>query len=330
MKQLIVSVLVAVCCVVVFSSEGYALSLNYYGIEDTINEDLTVTNQITLKFGSPINHLNYNLGFKVYDLEYEADFEFVDCKVTDRDGKSEISCDFIGMTEEKNTLILKFKAKNLIKRVGDNYRFTVNYGISLPIKRVFVLIRLPKNGILAGNVANESYFPSTGNTLTDGKHIMVYWEEEELASGDSLQFSVLYSIPIIAGPLYNLFIAALTFIVVIVMIAIAVYIKGGAPEGKKDIVKKAVTSVLNNDEKTIINILNRHDGKANQKHLVRESDFSKAKVSRIVKNLKERGIVDIEPISGRENRIILKIDKLERTEFEEEKDDISTSDANST
>ena len=44
---------------------------------------------------------------------------------------------------------------------------------------------------------------------------------------------------------------------------------------------------------------------------MRETDFSKAKVSRLVKNLKERGVVDIEPVSGRENRIILKIKGVE-------------------
>jgi len=65
--------------------------------------------------------------------------------------------------------------------------------------------------------------------------------------------------------------------------------------------------LLNKDEKRMVDIIARQGGDARQRVLVKESDFSKAKVSRLVKNLKERGVVDTEPISGRENKVILKI-----------------------
>ncbi len=45
--------------------------------------------------------------------------------------------------------------------------------------------------------------------------------------------------------------------------------------------------------------------------LVWNREKARAKVSRLVKNLKERGVVDIEPISGRENKVILKIKGVE-------------------
>ncbi len=292
------------------SSHAAALGLQYYGIDDTINNDLSVTNNVTFKFDSPITHLDYNLDFEAYDLTYDADFDFADCSIKTVSGKSRISCDFIGMTKEKNTLRLSFKTKNMIRRVDDGYRFTVNYGISLPIKRSFVLIRIPQNAVLATEVANQSYYPSTGKIITDGKHIIVYWEDFNLTSGDKLQFSILYKMPLVGGPLYNFLIASMTFIVIIVMIAIAVYIRKGASDS--DSVQEVVKSVLNKDEKKIVDILTDHEGRANQKYLVRESGFSKAKVSRIVKNLKSRGIVEIEPVSGRENRVILRIEKHSR------------------
>ena len=47
-----------------------------------------------------------------------------------------------------------------------------------------------------------------------------------------------------------------------------------------------------------------------QKVLVRETDFSKAKVSRLVKSLSERGVLEVEPM-GRTNKIKLKIEKEE-------------------
>ena len=305
MKGVIVSVVLLIS-LMALSGQGQALGLKYYGIEDTINEDLIVSNMITLKFDSPINHLDYNLAFMIEDFDYEADFELADCALIESGSQSTISCDFIGMTDQKNTLILRFNTRNVIRKVGDNFRFTVNYGISLPIERSFTIIRLPQNGILAGTLANESYSPSTGGILTDGKRIMVYWEGENLTSGDNLQFSVLYSTPAF-GSLNNFVIAAVTFVVIVVMVGIAVYIRrGGGSEGA---VQDAVKSVLNRDEMKLVDILQKHDGKAGQKVIVRESDFSKAKVSRIVKGLKSRGVVDTEPISGRENRVILRLDK---------------------
>ena len=96
----------------------------------------------------------------------------------------------------------------------------------------------------------------------------------------------------------------LTAVVIVVMVGIAVYMRRPKDAKPADVIE----SVLNKDENAIVSILKRHDGKAGQKVIVRESDFSKAKVSRLVSNLKERGVVDTEPISGRENKVILKIE----------------------
>ncbi len=300
--KLLLSAFVFIVCFLYLTGDACAAGLEYYGIEDTINEDMSIRNVITLKFDKPISHLDYQLNFRIHDLRFEANFDYADCRVTSTDEKSKISCDFIGMTPEKNTLVLHFVSKSGIQKADGGYRFTANYGISLPIKRVFAQIELPKNSILGREVANESYAPADGKILTDGRHIMVYWERFNLSTGNELQFSVLYTTPLLGG-VYSLVVAFLALVAVVVMVGAAVYIRGHRTVKSSEVVE----SVLNKDEKVILNILNRHGGKTGQKVLVRESDFSKAKVSRLVRNLKERGVVDIEPISGRENRIILKI-----------------------
>lgn len=272
-----------------------ALSLEYYGIDDEIREDSTVKNTITLRFSEPISHLDYQLGFEVYNLTVDSDFQ-PECEVRRSNGKSTISCDFIGMTSEKNNLKLSFLAKEAVTKVGGNYRFNVNYGLSLPVNRSFVIIKLPPKGILPGEPANQSYHPSTGKIITDGKKIMVYWEKENLSPNDSLQFSVLYSLPSL---LSNSLILVITGAIIVSMVAIAVFLRRTGE-------KETVTSVLNDDEKTIVNVLQDRKGSSPQKVLVREADFSKAKVSRLVRNLEERGVVEIQPLSGRENKIILK------------------------
>ncbi len=63
--------------------------------------------------------------------------------------------------------------------------------------------------------------------------------------------------------------------------------------------------MLNADEKRVMSILAARGGKVLQKHVVRESGFSKAKVSRLLKAMGWRGIVKLEPVSGRENWVLL-------------------------
>jgi uncharacterized membrane protein len=279
-----------------------ALGLEYYGVETSIMEDLSVNNVVVLEFDTPVNHLDYSLDFKIQNLKYEADFDFADCSLKDNDGGSTISCDFIGMTSEKNQLTLDFDTQDVIKKVGEDYRFTVNYGVPLPIQSSFILIRLPQNHILASE-GNQSFFPTNGSIISDGRHIMVFWEDENLTTGENLQFSILFTRPaVVTEGLADLIIYLGAIILIVIILVSFIYIRRS--RGSKVAVVK---SVLNKDEKKIIDILNERQGRAGQKLLVRETDFSKAKVSRIVKALRERGVVDTEPISGRENRVILRL-----------------------
>lgn len=305
MKQFkLLPLLVFAVCFTGLFGLAKGVELEYYGVEDSINEDLSVYNLITLKFDSPISHLDYLLQFKIHNLTASGrGFGPVDCNVTYGGETSNISCDIIGMTREKNLLELSFDVKNAVKKKGDRYEFTANYGVSLPVKRMVTTVKLPEKSILAEEVINQSYFPKDGETLTDGRRIMVYWEKENLMPGDDLQFLVLYTMPDAREPVYNYIIVFLTSIVIIIMIGMTVYLRRGTKIKSMDV----VTSVLNDDERSIVNILNRHEGKCFQKILVRESGFSKAKVSRLVKNLKGRGVIDVEPVSGRENSILLRM-----------------------
>jgi uncharacterized membrane protein len=302
---ILLAVFVLLACVAGSASLAAATSLEYYGIEDIIDDDMNIRSTITLKFASPISHLEYQLGMKVRNLSASSNFDSADCSIEDVGEKSVVVCDFVGMTKERNLLKLSFVTREGIRSVGDGYKFTVNYGVSLPIERLFVIIKLPENGILAETPVNASFFPHDGRTLSDGKRIGVYWESNNLTTGDDLQYSVTYSMPTIVSVSL---IVALTAVVIIAMAGIGFYVrKGSASQPAASVVVTPAVSVLNQDEKRVVDILKMSEGKAGQKHIVREGDFSKAKVSRLVKSLKERGVVDVEPISGRENRIILKL-----------------------
>lgn len=286
MKQFIL----ATVCAVFFLAPLTQATLEYYGIEDTITDDLSVKNVITLKFNETIPHLDYQFNFNIYDLVASSTFDRAECSIKEQ---NIISCDFFNMTPEKNQLTLSFFTKEGVKQVDGKYVFSANYGF-LPTKKLFALIRLPQYSILSEEVANTSYFPAEGKIISDGKTIAVFWEKENIGE-EHIQFSISYIFP----QLSQILIISVAAIVIVAMVGLIMYSRR-----KQQAPVEVITSVLNQDEKIIVDILKR-EGKALQKALVRESNFSKAKVSRLVKDMKDRGIVKIEPVSGRENRVIL-------------------------
>ena len=127
-----------------------------------------------------------------------------------------------------------------------------------------------------------------------------------LTVGETMQFSVLYTMPLTGGPLFNVIIVSLTMIIILVMIGITFYIKKSTTKTVKE-TAEIVSSVLNEDEKKVVDIVKNNKGEIIQRNIVRETDFSKAKVSRIVNNLKERNVLEIIPM-GRKNKVKIKID----------------------
>lgn len=302
---LIVSVL---CFTINVSAEG--VKIKYYGIEMSIREDLSIDNTITFKFKTPISHLDYQPDFRMHDLNVSTNFGPIDCRTFESGESTRISCDLMGIITEDNYIRFDFRTKEGVKRVGNKHEFMVSYGISHETERVFASIKLPERAVLAAE-GNESYFPRDAKVITDGRRIITIWERLNLTQGANLDFSVLYEMPGTRGEIDNLLISVLTVIIVAAMLGIAVYVRRGYKRPAGTV--KVVAPLLRDDERAIISILTKHGGKAMQRVLVRESDFSKAKVSRLVKSLKERKVLDVEPL-GRTNRITLKIKGEGQTE----------------
>jgi len=67
-----------------------------------------------------------------------------------------------------------------------------------------------------------------------------------------------------------------------------------------------ILSVLNEAERIVIDIVRKQGkDKVDQRKIVAQSGFSKAKVSRIIQSLESRGVVSVEKM-GRKNRITLR------------------------
>jgi uncharacterized membrane protein len=77
---------------------------------------------------------------------------------------------------------------------------------------------------------------------------------------------------------------------------------GPSGNGKEN--TSMVLRTLKPDERTIVHVLNAHDGTYLQKYIVRESGLSRLKTHRVVAALSERGIVIVEKYENT-NRVTL-------------------------
>jgi uncharacterized membrane protein len=278
-----------------------ALNLDYYGIETRIKSEGTVLNVVTLSSNSSVSGLDYKLKYRIFDVRVESEHAPVECetKVTDT---SLISCSFTEYENYESTLIrIRFETADIVKVVDENFDFAHFVPVENEVERFFSIVYLPETAILVADVPNESFSPGNGKPLSDGKHIMIYWDRENLKKGEDLYFSVAYKMP--AGSPYDIVIMAVIAVLIIVSLG-AVYMRTTHRHRSVNV----IMPLLKGDEKIVVEILSRHQGSVNQRVIVRESDFSKAKVSRLVAGLKERGIVDVE-IMGRTNKVTLKVSR---------------------
>ena len=66
-----------------------------------------------------------------------------------------------------------------------------------------------------------------------------------------------------------------------------------------------IIPILTDNERKIVEILLREKKEVNQRSIVRETDYSKSKVSRILRNLESRGLVE-RSRKGRTNMVKFK------------------------
>lgn len=276
-----------------------ALNLDYYGIESRIHNDGSVSNVITLTLNSSVPDLDYKLRYRIFNAQVESEHAPAECetRVTDT---SLVSCTFTDFENyDRIKLKIQFNTKDTVKKVDENYEFAQFIPIESEVSRFFNIVYLPETSTLLTDIPNESFSPGNGKTLSDGQHIMIYWDREDLKKGEDLYFSVTYKVPV--GGVYDIGIMAVIALLIIFSLGI-VYMK----TTRKHESMKVIMPLLKGDEKVVVDILNKHNGSVNQRVIVRESDFSKAKVSRLVADLKERGIVDVE-VLGRTNKVSLKL-----------------------
>ena len=261
----------------------------------SVNEDGLSNFKMDFKFSDNIKKIDIPLNGKITDLKTENGI----CEIEEQLDQV-ISCKpespFVVGTIKIST---EFNVEGLVQKSGNISRFSLDIPILWNTDEILVKVKLPEKMGLAEKVLLP-ISPSGEEMRFDGRSVIITWYLYNKDPGDLIPVRIYYE-PLTFQPInisYNL--GVVLILLVIFVSVILVYRKVSFKKSE------LVLSVLNENERTVIDVIKKEKkDKVDQRKIVSDSGFSKAKVSRIIKNLEERGIVESERI-GRKNKIELK------------------------
>jgi len=197
------------------------------------------------------------------------------------------------------TISTNFKWNGLVEKRGNISIFSMDIPIVWDTEEITVLVKLPDKTLLTDEVLLP-ISPSGYDMGSDGRKILASWSFKGKNSGDVIPIRLYYE------SVSHKFISDdLVYILIFILISIVIV---GTLFIFRKVSKKSelVLSVLNESERLVVDVIRKEKkNQVDQRRIVNLSGFSKAKVSRVIQNLEERGIVESERI-GRKNKVTLK------------------------
>jgi len=265
-------------------------------ISVNVNNDASSDVRMSFRFTEEIKEVIFPFEGEIKDIETQ----YGECFVTQKVEK-ELHCRppspfMVGEV----TIITNFKVEGLSKRHGNMTLFSFDIPILWDTDLISMKVKLP-DGVF---IAEEDEVllpisPSGAKKEIEGRKITASWVFNDKDAGDLIPIRIYYeglTITSIESFIYRwLFVFVLVFIVIIFFIYRSMSRKS-----------ELILSVLNEAERIVIDIIKKQGkDKVDQRKIVAQSGFSKAKVSRIIQSLESRGVVSVEKV-GRKNRISLK------------------------
>ncbi|MBN2203376.1 MAG: hypothetical protein JW700_04295 [Candidatus Aenigmarchaeota archaeon] len=287
-NKLLFSVLLGL---IVFSAPGFC-QMFQYGVEADIMENNTVLYKLNLIYvDNPNQNISFNLNSPT-NISIETD---ADCRIVKRVLETIVLCNM--EKSERTDIQITYSSDESVNQRDGYFLFSDFFVLDDNVDTVSVLVKLPEATGLSEPIEN-SYSPTNALIGSDGRRLILNWLKNDVRMGETFEVSVAFESTgeIIAGiPLHYLLLVILIIVVCFVLFY-KFYLKARGV--------KVILPVLKNDEKTIFNTIMKHGSGVNQKLIVRDSGYSKAKVSKVLNSLKERGLVKLERI-GRSNKVYI-------------------------
>jgi uncharacterized membrane protein len=247
-----------------------------------------------------------------YEFELPTDYNALSVYIDD---------DLIYPEVQDNILKLNLKANSKIsfnyvtKEFIDKTNFLMNMKLDFDVDNLIIKLVLPEGASLKkpmseGDLTSGSIYPNPTKATTDGRSLMFYWLRKDMKQGDEI--SIFTQIQPKTNYLPYILIASA---VLLLAIGLAVFYKPKKSKSKvvvstkptKVIVEREdmVEKHLKPDEEQIVNVLKQREGSCEQGTLRVVTGFSKATLSRLLKELEDRKVVYKEK-RGKKNLVFLK------------------------
>lgn len=273
--------------------------LSEWTTDISLNDDRSADWTVVLRYNESVTKSDYFLLSRIQNVRVLADDVPVQCSVVEDVGTS-ILCD--GVKASKVTY--KFRSIDASRQLRNLLVFSQKFSLTQLTNKFSVTLRLPLGTALVEKTRLEGtglarFEPSWGREGTDGRRIFVEWIANEPKLGETHDISLVYEqvsiseIPIVPVLLILLAIMAVTYFMFL----------------RKPNMKDVLT-ILTVNERKLMEILLKENKDVDQRKLIKDLDFSKPKVSRIIKDLSERGLIE-KTRKGRTN--IIRLKKVKKT-----------------
>ncbi len=298
MHKLFIPLLFTVLVIIMAQNVMAEPNLNYWNTTVSLGSDRDATFEVIMSYNETVTEHEYFVRTDVRDVNVYADEKRIQCNVERKNIGTTIRCDNF----EAQTIRYNFITKDIISNLNNlknfDYRFSVsritdNFHITVKLPVGFTIVtqeKLDGTGLLPVE-------PDNGISSSDGRRIFISWNMAEPLLGDKLDVSIIYERT--GFDLEQLLLIVFVLFLIFVMVAITITFR---KRGVKD-----VLTVLHENERRIVQILMKEKSGVDQRRIVKDTGLSKSMISRLVKDLELRGIINVVK-KGRTNRISL-VDK---------------------
>jgi uncharacterized membrane protein len=262
-----------------------AADIDSYKAEYDIIKDKAIV-QIDIKLKTPTSNFEWIV---------PEDAEALEAKNTKFETQNLKDRKKIKVLDNTDTITIKYITGSVIDEAKDNF-FILDLGEIAAKKSVTV--KLPEEATLKYKIgdAQTSIIPETKDVKTDGKRIIISWSDTDLTKNSAIL--IIYKMP--KGN-KTLLIASIIGLIIVLLIVAVPQLKKTPKSYKKDLTRN-----LFEDEKKLVEIiLDSKNTEMWQKQLQIESGLSKVKLTRRLRSLEQKGLIEKIPY-GSTNKIRVK------------------------
>ena len=299
--------------IIALSSIAFCARIDSVLILVDITEDDLSRFNVTLTYPEEVEMSDFYILGRLQDIHVFKGDEEINCSVEEMPLGTSIVCRNVFSKNVTYT----FFATNLIETGKRLNIFSYRFPVTTLINRIKIIVKIPLGAVIADEASLEftalkPFSPENGIKGSDGRRIFVEWNFENPKLGESITVSTIYEKIAQKEEIVDFIPLIFVFVFVFVFAIFLLFFFFR----RKDIAK--VLPILNDSERAVMEVIMKSGEVVDQRKIVKATGFSKSKVSRVLKDLEERGLIKREKL-GRATKVKLIFGKEEERKNEGEK-----------